>query len=150
MTSISTLESPYVIEGTTENFLTLVLENSERGPVLVNYWSPLAGPGLRLYPLLDKLIHDLGGKLLLVNLNTDEHARLALEYGVTSLPTLKLFRRREVVETRHGYQTEAELRGILNRYVTQKSDRVINEALMLYRQGKIESALTRRANTRHI
>ena len=145
MTSISTLESPYIIEGTRENFTTLVLENSEQGPVLVNYWSPRAGPSLRLYPILDKLTHELEGKLLLVNLNTDEHASLAREYGVTSLPTLKLFRHREVVETRHGYQTEADLRGMLNQYVAQKSDRVIIEALELYRQGEIEGALTRLA-----
>jgi putative thioredoxin len=145
MTSISPLESPYIIEGTRDNFTSLVLENSEQGPVLVNYWSPRAGPCLRLYPVLDKLIHDLEGKLLLVNLNTDELSSLAREYGVTSLPTLKLFRHREVVETRHGYQNEAELRRMLNQYIAQPSDRVINEALALYHEGETEHALTRLA-----
>ena len=62
MTSISNLDSPYIREGTGENFETLVLENFELGPVLVNYWSPRAGPCIRLYPILDKLIHALGGK----------------------------------------------------------------------------------------
>ena len=36
MSKIETIESPYIFEGTSENFELLVLENSSKGPVLVN------------------------------------------------------------------------------------------------------------------
>ncbi len=141
MASISQLDLPFILEGTRKNFNTLVLENSEKGPVLVNYWSPQAGPCLRLYPILDKLTHEFEGRLLLVNLNTDEHGMLAREYGVTSLPTLKLFRNRQVVETVHGYQTEAELRHVFGRYLPQELDIDISKAVKTYQEGDKEQAL---------
>ncbi len=75
MPTDSAPDSPLIFDGTEENFEALVLENSILGPVLVNYWSPKAGPCLRLYPVLDKLIHEFGGKFLLVNVNTDKHRR---------------------------------------------------------------------------
>lgn len=135
------VESPYVLEGARANFAIVALENSERGPVLINYWSPQAGPCLRLYPVLDKLIHEFQGKILLINVNTDEQAQLARDYGVNSLPTLKLMIRRQVVETIHGYQPETELRRVLNKYIAQKSDESLSDALQIYRSGDKERAL---------
>ena len=64
MTKKTGLESPYILAGSSENFAALVLENSTLGPVLVNYWSPKAGPCLRLYPILDNLIHEFAGKMI--------------------------------------------------------------------------------------
>lgn len=142
MTKPIGLDSPYILEGTSENFETLVLENSERGPVLVNYWSPKAGPCLRLYPILDKLIHEFEGKMLLINVNADEHKRPALNYGVNSLPTMKLFKNRAVVETLHGYQPESDLRSVFIKYVPRRSDTAVRDALQAYEKGNIHEALT--------
>ncbi len=100
---IDSIESPYIHAAGGENFQPLVLENSHKGPVLVNFWSRKAGPCLRQYPLLDRVIHHYAGRVLLVNIDADAEVALTREYGVTSVPTLKLFRRGEVVETRHGY-----------------------------------------------
>ena len=147
MSSLSKLDSPFIQEGTRKNFDALVLENSDKGPVLVNYWSPKAGPCLRLYPILDKLTHEFKGRLLLINLNTDEHGLLAREFGVTSLPTLKLFRNREVVETVNGYHTETELRQVLERFLPQDSDIEIANAIKTYHEGNKEHAMRMLAQT---
>ncbi len=134
-------ESRLIFDGSEDNFEALVLENSTKGPVLVNYWSPKAGPCLRLYPLLDKLVHEFRGKFLLVNVNTDEHRRVARDYGVTSLPTLKLFLHREVAETVHGYQPENELRNMLNKHVARDSDAALAQALRTYKEGNTDRGL---------
>jgi putative thioredoxin len=84
----------------------------------------------------------LGGKFLLVNLNTDKHGQVACEWGVTSVPTLKLFRRGDIVETLHGYQNEAELRALLIRHVTRDSDATIALALKAYQGGFPDQALS--------
>ena len=135
MTEIGSVDSPYIFEGNTENFEALVLANSCKGPVLVNYWSPKAGPCLRLYPLLDRIIHDFAGKMLLVNINTDEQHTRAKEYGVTSLPTIKLFVNRVVVETIHGYKNESDLRAILDKYIPGEADFILAKALELNQAG---------------
>ena len=141
MTKKTGLEAPYILAGSSENFAALELENSTLGPVWVNYWSPKAGPCLRLYPILDKLIHEFAGKMLLIKVNVDEHNSHAQDYGVNSLPTLKLFHNRAVAETLHGYQPESELRNALARYLPRSSDPAIQEAIQVYQKGNKQRAL---------
>ncbi len=138
-------QTTYVYEGTQANFATLVLENSRKGPVLVNFWAEWAGPCHRLFPLLARLAEEYGGKFLLVNLNTDEQKPIAEEYGVKSLPMVKIFRQGKVEEEFHGYQPEPELRRIINRHVVLESDQRITEALRQYKSGDVESGLSRLA-----
>ncbi|MCK7580694.1 MAG: hypothetical protein MZV65_37025 [Chromatiales bacterium] len=59
-----------------------MLENSDKGPVLVNYWSPRAGPVPDADAAAVRLAGEFGGRFLLVMLNTDELGRLAREHGV--------------------------------------------------------------------
>ncbi len=130
------LDSPYIHSAGADNFTALVLENSHAGPVLVNFWSEKAGPCLRQYPILDKLVYHYGGRLLLVNINADTEVNITREYGIASVPTLKLFRHGEIVETRHGFQSEADLQKMLDQYVAQESDKALAQAIEQYAQGQ--------------
>jgi len=131
-----TIDSPYIHAATADNFRTLVLENSRAGPVLVNFWSRKAGPCLRQYPVLDKLIHDYDGRVLLVNIDAEHEVIIPKEYGVASVPTLKLFRHERAVETWRGYQSEDDLRKVLDRYVVRDSDKTLADAVQLYVEGQ--------------
>src|SRR3972149_3119787 len=113
--------SPYVFDASAENFRALVLENSGKGPVLVNYWSPRAGPCLMLMPRLVRLATEFGGRFLLGMLNTHEFRRLARRHGGNSPPTVKLFRHGNVVDTLHGAGSEAELRGFISKHVAREA-----------------------------
>ena len=73
---IDSVNSPYIHAATADNFNSLVLENSRKGPVLVNFWSQSAGPCLRQYPLLDKIIHHYDGRVLLINIDTETHKKI--------------------------------------------------------------------------
>ena len=140
------IESPYIIEATANNFKPLVLENSKQGPVLVNFWSKNAGPSLRQYPLLDRIVHHYDGRLLLINVDVDTEVSIIREYGITSVPTLKLFRNLQVVETLYGYQSEEELLKILEQYVARDSDLTLADAIRLYTDGKKTEAYETIAN----
>lgn len=137
---IEAIDSPHILEATSENFTSLVLENSKAGPVLVNFWSRKAGPCLRQYPILDKLIHHYGGRLLLVNVDTESEFVFTKEYSIASVPTLKLFRYGQVVETLHGYQSEKDLSKILDQYVSRDSDKLLSKAIQEYAQGNASKA----------
>ena len=131
----------HVFEGTRENFRELVVENSARGPVLVHFWAEWAGPCHRLLPLLAGLARDYAGRFLLVNLNTDAHSEVAREYGVNSLPTVKLFRGGRVVETLHGYRPEGDWRTLLDHHTGRATDPRLAQALALYREGRVDEGL---------
>jgi len=132
---------PHVFDATAENFQALVLENSDRGPVVVNYWAPWAGPCLKLWPVLEKLAGDYGGRFLLVNVNTDTHKQLARANGINSVPTLKIYRRRQVVEEVHGPESEPALRARIDRHVAQPTDALLAEAVRALQQGRGEDGL---------
>ena len=62
--------SPYVFDASAENFNRLVLENSHKGPVLVHFWTPKAGPCFILMPRLVKLAAQYSGKFPLAIIHT--------------------------------------------------------------------------------
>ncbi|MDX2506475.1 MAG: thioredoxin domain-containing protein [Gammaproteobacteria bacterium] len=76
---VDSINSPYIHAANADNFQSLVIENSKRGPVLVNFWSKKAGPCLRQYPLLDKLVHDYKERLLLINIDVDSELKITRE-----------------------------------------------------------------------
>ena len=134
--------SPYIIDAGRSNFEDAVLKNSQKGPVLVNYWKEGAGPCLRLWPVLEKLANDYAGKFLLVNISTDEDNQLARDYGVNSVPTVKLFVKGSVVDQIHGAESEQSFRIMLDRYVARDSDVELAQAVQLYQQGDIEQTFS--------
>ena len=134
-------DSKNIADATPENFAELVIGNSMRGPVMVNFWSAKAGPCIKLWPLLEKLVNEYSGKFLLVNLNTDQHREFAQrELGVTSVPTVKLFHQQQVVDVIHGAESEKSFRAMINRHLPRQSDALLLDAVKQYQENKIDDA----------
>ena len=115
--------SPHVFDASADNFNRLVLENSHKGPVLVHFWTPKAGPCFILMPRLVKLAAEYGGKFLLVMLNADELPELARRFSVNSVPTVKFFWRGEVAHTIHGADPDSSFRQVLDRFIASDANR---------------------------
>jgi putative thioredoxin len=137
--------SPYIFDANAENFRALVLENSEKGPVLVNYWSPRAGPSLMLMPRLIRLAAEFGGRFLLVMVNTDELGQLAREHGVASIPTLKVFRRGQATDTLRGAESEKVLREFILKHLANEAETKYTAAIQAYQRGDLDQAVTQAA-----
>ncbi len=137
---VGSIESPWIKAAGDDNFTEMVLHNSMQGPVLVNFWSRKAGPCIRQYPVLDKVIHQFEGKALLVNLDVDAEKKVVAQLGITSVPTLKLFRNGGVVESCHGYQSEQDLIALLTPNVMRDSDKALTQAVKLYEHGQAQRA----------
>ena len=61
-------------------------------PVLVDLWASWCGPCRMLSPLVDQLSETYDGRLLVAKVNVDEEADVAMKFGVSSIPTLLLFK----------------------------------------------------------
>jgi len=131
----------HVFDGTRDNFQQLVLENSHRGVVLVNYWTPNAGPCFMLWRVLESLSREYQGRFLLVNVNTDTQKSLARENGITSVPTIKIYQNGNVVESIYGAQSETSLRSIIDKYAPPAKNTPIARAIRTYQAGHIDTAL---------
>ncbi len=134
-----------VLEATADNFERLVLENSRRGLVLVDFWAPWVGPSLRQREMLIELAERYQGRFLLVSVNTDEQKSLAERFGVRSLPSFKLFKDGELVAEYHGVQPEADYPRIIEQYVQKGGDPISREAIAAWQAGDPDRALQRLA-----
>jgi thioredoxin 1 len=63
---------------------------SENNLILVDFWAEWCGPCKMLSPILDEISNETG--LLVGKLNVDENQEKTLEYGVSSIPTMVLFK----------------------------------------------------------
>ncbi|WP_018078898.1 tetratricopeptide repeat protein [Thiobacillus denitrificans] len=138
--------SPYVFDASAENFNRLVLENSHKGPVLVHFWTPKAGPCFILMPRLVKLAAEYGGKFLLVMLNAEELPELARRFSVNSVPTVKFFWRGEVAHTIHGADPDSSFRAVLDRFIAGDANRAHALGVAAWQAGNSQQARMLLAN----
>ncbi|AAZ96839.1 putative thioredoxin protein [Thiobacillus denitrificans ATCC 25259] len=138
--------SPHVFDATADNFNRLVLENSHKGPVLVHFWTPKAGPCFVLMPRLVRLAAEYGGKFLLVMLNAEELPQLAQRFAVNSVPTVKFFWRGEVAHTIHGAEPDSTFREALDRFIAGDANRAHALGVAAWQAGKLSEARMLLAN----
>ncbi|MEW8028937.1 MAG: tetratricopeptide repeat protein [Candidatus Thiodiazotropha sp.] len=131
----------YILEGTVDNFDRLVVENSKRGLVIVDFWAPWVGPSLKQREIFIDLAKSYQGRFLLVSINTDEQKPLAERFAVRSLPSFKLFHQGDMVAEYHGVQPEADYSRIIDQYVQRQPDPISREAIATWQAGDPEKAL---------
>ena len=131
-----------ITDVTNETFDTLVIEQSKRVPVLVDYWADWCGPCQMQMPVLKKLVEDYDGKFVLAKVNTDEQRELARAHGIRSLPTMRVYKNGEMVEEILAAQSESTLRILLDRYIERESDTIRARAQEAWQQGRHGEALS--------
>ena len=128
-------ESPYVIEVNQQNF-AVVVENSQRVPVLVDFWADWCQPCQILTPLLTKLAQEYRGGFLLAKINADAEQALAAHFRVRSLPTVMVVWQGQIVEQLVGVQPESTYREVIDRFQKDKpGDLLMEQVHRLWQRG---------------
>jgi thioredoxin 1 len=96
-----------VAEVNSQNFDEVVLKSET--PVLVDFWAPWCGPCRMIAPHVDALAREMGDRLKVVKLNTDEAQDIATRYGVMSIPTLIVFKGGQIVEQMVGAMQKQQI-----------------------------------------
>ena len=141
MTDSPYTDSPYIVVATQANFAELVARSHDV-PVLIDFWASWCQPCQVLMPLLSKLAEEYAGGFLLAKLNTEEEQQLAAQFGIRSIPTVKLYRHGEAVDEFMGALPESEIRAFLDRHVARASDPQIDQAVQRLAEGDADTADT--------
>ncbi len=96
------------LEITDNNFKEEVIESDK--VTLVDFWAPWCGPCQMMGPILDELSSEVEGKFKVCKLNVDENPNSASEYGIMSIPALKIFKDGKVVKELVGVQNKDSLK----------------------------------------
>ena len=134
-------DSTVTTEATAKNFASAVIEKSRETLVLVDFWADWCAPCRMLMPVLAALATEYSGKIQLVKVNTEKEPQLATEYGVRSLPTVKLFKAGQVVDEFMGVLPERAVREFIERYLDRPADHQIRVAVELSATGQHDEAI---------
>ena len=88
---------------TTQQF-DQIINDSDKKAVLIDFWAPWCGPCRMLTPTISKLSQTYPTNVY--KLNVDSVREVASRYGIRGIPSVKIFKKGEVMETLQGVQPE--------------------------------------------
>ncbi len=96
---------------TKDNFEQEVLKSDKT--VLVDFWASWCAPCMMLSPVIAELAEEYDGKAVVGKVNVDEEQELAMEYGISSIPTMLVFRNGEIVNAAVGLRPKEQIAEML-------------------------------------
>jgi len=85
--------------------------------ILVDFWAEWCGPCRAVSPILDQIAEEHAGKIEIVKLNVDDNPQSAMNYQITSIPAMKVFKGGEVVKSVIGAKPKPALEADLAEFL---------------------------------
>lgn len=94
------------------SFKTEVLESEI--PVLVDFFATWCGPCKMLAPVIDQIAAEYEGRVKVFKVDVDECREPAMEYGISSIPTLIVFKDGKAVQTKLGFMPKPAVAALID------------------------------------
>jgi|SRR5450830_506776 thioredoxin 1 len=86
-------------------------------PVIVDFWAPWCGPCKMVDPMLKKISQELGDKVIIAKVNTDENPQWASQFGVQGIPTMLFVFGGKIIHRQVGALPEKMLREAVTQFM---------------------------------
>ena len=93
-----------------------LLESHEK-PILVDFWAEWCPPCKMLNPIITQIAKDWKERVTVIKINIDEKNEIASRYGISSIPTLILFKNGKEVKRSLGAMSLVSLKNTYEHYL---------------------------------
>ena len=131
----------YIVNIDETNATALLIEESHKRPVVVDFWAEWCEPCKVLMPMLEKIATEYQGAFLLAKVNADEQQGIAQQLGVRNLPTVMVIQNGQPVDGFAGAQPETAVRELLEKYLPKPWDKLVQAGLEAMERGEFNEAL---------
>jgi putative thioredoxin len=129
---------------TDSSFQTDVLDRSSATPVVVDLWAPWCGPCKTLGPILEKVVGETNGQVVLAKVNVDENPQVSQAFRVQGIPAVYGVADGKVVDGFVGAQPEANVREFVGRLLPSEADQEIARLLAAGDEASLRQVLETR------
>ncbi len=131
-----------IVDVTLNNIQEMVMQNSERLPVICSFWSPMDEDSRAANVILEKLANKHAGKFILAKINSDQQKELAEKFNLPGIPFFKLIRNREIITEQQGLFTEEEYTKLLDTQIEKDpSEELRQQASAAFAREEYDQAI---------
>lgn len=130
------------IDVTDATFPTEVVERSKQVPVVVDLWAEWCGPCKTLGPILDKVIDETQGKVVLAKVDVDANRQVAGAFQVQSIPAVYALKDGKVVDGFVGAQPEEAVRQFVAGLLPSAAETAVTDLVAKGDEASLREALT--------
>lgn len=129
------------IDVTDATFATEVVERSKQVPVVVDLWADWCGPCKQLGPILERVIDETQGKVVLAKVDVDTNRQVAAAFQVQGIPAVFALRDGKVVDTFVGAQPEANVRAFVEGLLPTEEEDAVGTLVAAGDEASLRAAL---------
>ena len=129
------------IDVTDATFQTEVIERSETTAVVLDLWAPWCGPCKTLGPVLERVVDETGGQVVLVKVDIDENPSIAQAFRVQSIPMVVAFKDGQPVDAFMGAQGEHEVREFVQQLLPTAEESAVTDLIEAGDEASLRQAL---------
>lgn len=130
-----------MIDVTDATFESDVLQRSMDTPVVVDLWAPWCGPCKTLGPIIEKVVDETDGKVVLAKINVDENPGASQAFRVQSIPAVYAIDKGQVVDGFMGAQGEDAIRAFVATLLPSADDLALAELIAAGDEASLVQAL---------
>lgn len=120
-------DSQFVTDVNEQNFETVVGMAPQDTVILLDFWAPWCAPCKALTPVLERVVDQYAGRVMLAKINVDENPRLAAGFQIQGIPNVKVIQNAQLVDEFTGAIPEEQITAMLDRLVPMETEAETDE-----------------------